>query len=126
MASARQPLSSALPDPYYIFRAFTAFGFYTQWVVMMMNGSFVAMLVTNWNGVFPTGTPVKTAWTGVWPIDYVLGLLVVFFGAVNNVPDLPDIGPFLNLVDLVFALVVFSIMTLVEDRRNRKTGPLRS
>ncbi|KAK8029898.1 hypothetical protein PG993_011189 [Apiospora rasikravindrae] len=90
-----------------------------------MNGSFVAMIMTNWNGVFPTGTPVKTTWTGIWPIDFVLGLLVVFFGAVNNIADLPDIGPFLMLVDLVFTLVVFNIMTLVEDRRNRKTGPLR-
>ncbi|KAH8195329.1 hypothetical protein TruAng_010497 [Truncatella angustata] len=115
----------ALPDPYYIFRALTAFGFYTQWIVMIMNGSFVAMVVTNWHGVFPTGTPVKTAWTGIWPIDFVLGLLVVFFGAVNNVADLTDLGPFLMLVDLVFTLVVFNIMTLVEDRRNRKTGPLR-
>ncbi|KAL7783241.1 hypothetical protein V8C37DRAFT_415081 [Trichoderma ceciliae] len=115
----------ALLDPFYVFRAFTGFGFFTQWIVMMMNGSFVAMLLTNWQGVFPTGTPVKTSWIGIWPIDYVLGLLVVFFGAVNNVEDLPDLGPFLMLVDLVFALVVFNIMTLVEDRRNRKTGPLR-
>jgi hypothetical protein len=116
---------SALPDPWYVFRALTVFGFYTQWIVMIMNGSFVAMVVTNWHGVFPTGTPVKTAWTGIWPIDFVLGLLVVFFGAVNNIADLTDLGPFLMLVDLVFTLVVFNIMTLVEDRRNRKTGPLR-
>lgn len=92
---------------------------------MIMNGSFVEMLLTKWNGFFPTGTAVKAAWTRVLPIDLVLGLLVVFFGAVNNINDLPDIAPFLMLVDLVFALVVFNMMTLVEDRRNRKTGPLR-
>ncbi|KAL7942032.1 hypothetical protein V8C42DRAFT_333412 [Trichoderma barbatum] len=112
-------------DAYYVFRAFTGLGFCTQWIVMMQNGSFMTMLWTNLKGVFPTGTPVKTSWTGIWPVDFVLGLLVVFFGAVNNVADLTDLGPFLMLVDLVFTLVVFNIMTLVEDRRNRKTGPLR-
>ncbi|KAL6861989.1 hypothetical protein J3F83DRAFT_716808 [Trichoderma novae-zelandiae] len=115
----------ALVDAYYVFRAFTGLGFYMQWIVMILNGSFMAMLLTNWQGVFPTGTPVKSSWTGIWPVDFVLGLLVVFFGAVNNVADLPDLGPFLMLVDLVFALVVFNIITVVEDRRNRKTGSLR-
>ncbi|KAI1734290.1 hypothetical protein F4680DRAFT_471295 [Xylaria scruposa] len=124
-ATANQTKSRGLPDPYYVFRVFTCFGFITQWVVMIMNGSFIAMLLTNWKGVFPTGTPVKTSWTGIWPVDFMLGLLVVFFGAVNNLSDLPDIGPFLMLTDLVFTLVVFNMMTLIEDRRNRKTGSLR-
>ncbi|KAK2599084.1 hypothetical protein QQS21_005425 [Conoideocrella luteorostrata] len=115
-----------LPDPVYVSRALTAFGFISQWVVMIMNGSFMAMLNTTLLGVFPTGTPIKTVWTGFWPLDFVINLLVVFFGAVNNLSDLADIGPFLMLVDLVFALVVFNMMTLIEDRRNRKTGPLRS
>ncbi|KAI0886566.1 uncharacterized protein GGS22DRAFT_186635 [Annulohypoxylon maeteangense] len=115
----------ALPDPTYVFRPMTFLAFMTQWFTMMMNGSFMAMISTNWNGVFPTGTPVKRAWTGIWPIDYVTGLLVVFFGSVINLADLSDVGPLLMLVDLVFVLVVFNMMTLVEDRRNRKTGYLR-
>ncbi|KAK8062455.1 hypothetical protein PG997_014552 [Apiospora hydei] len=117
--------AAMVPDHYCIFCILTGFGFCTQWIVMVLNGSFVAMVMTTWKGVFPTGTPVKTTWIGIWPIDFVLGLLVVFFGAVNNIADLADLGPFLMLVDLVFTLVVFNIMTLVEDRRNRKSGPLR-
>ncbi len=120
--AVQSDVAAVLPDPYYVFRPLSAFGFFTQWVIMIFNGSFWAMLVTNYKGVFPSGIPVKTAWAGILPIDYVLGLLVVFFGAVN---DMSDIGPFLMLADLVFALVVFNIMTVVEDRRDRRWGYLR-
>lgn len=80
--------------------------------------------MTTWKGVFPDDSPIKT-WTGIWPIDFVLGLLVVFFGGVLDVANLDDLGPFLILIDLIFALVVCGLMTMVEDRRDRQIGPLK-
>ncbi|PHH59143.1 hypothetical protein CDD81_3701 [Ophiocordyceps australis] len=115
----------ALPTPLYLFRAFSALGFFTQWVTMILNGSFVSMLRTFLHGSFPSGTRVKTVWTGFPPLDWFLGLLVIFFGSVNHIDELPDQGPILMLLDLIFTLTVFNLMSLVEDRRNRKTGPLR-
>lgn len=114
-----------MPDPYYTFRALAGLGVFTQWVVMMINGSFVAMILITWEGKFTNGTPVKIARTGIWPLDFSISLLAVFFSALNNLADLPDIGPFLMLLDLIFLLSVFNMMTIIEDRRNRKTGPLR-
>ncbi|XXG95518.1 hypothetical protein Hte_001782 [Hypoxylon texense] len=124
MAATYQSSAAGLPDPVYVFSVLSGLGFFTQWVVMLMNGSFVAMLLTTWDGSFPDGAPLKT-WTGIWPIDFVLGLLVVFFGGVLDVANLSDLAPFLILTDLIFALAVCGFVTLVEDRRNRQTGPLR-
>lgn len=125
MGVTSQDPATTLPNPYGVFRILTLIGFSTQWLCMIFNGSFMAMWNTFPAGAFPAGTPLKTVWTGFFPFDWLLTLLVVFFGAIANVHDLPDIGPHLMLVDLVYALGVFNLMTVVEDRRNRKTGPLR-
>ncbi|KAI5924778.1 hypothetical protein F4810DRAFT_663270 [Camillea tinctor] len=115
----------ALPNPAYTFRAISALGFCAQWVVMMINGMLITMLQAAWRGVSLSGAPIKTTWTRIWPIDYVLSVLVAFFAAIDTVVGFPNIGSFLLLVDLILALTVCGVMTLVEDRRDRKTGPLR-
>ncbi|KAI0017754.1 hypothetical protein F4780DRAFT_573477 [Xylariomycetidae sp. FL0641] len=115
----------SLRNPLYVFRALTCFGFATQWIVMILNGAFVAMLTTTWHGAFASGTPIKS-FTGIWPLDFVQGLLVVFFGVVNNIAEIPDLGPWLMLADLVFSLVVFGLMTVAEDKRSGKTSSLKS
>ena len=115
----------SLPDPFYAFLTLSAFGFFTQWIVMILNGTLVAMFMAAWHSVLPTGIPVKTTWTGIWPIDYVLGILVVFFCSIADVAELPDMRPFLLLVDLISALAVCNMMTLVAGRRNPITGSLR-
>ncbi|PNY24614.1 Uncharacterized protein TCAP_05461 [Tolypocladium capitatum] len=122
---ASKSASTALPDPIYPFRILTLIGFLTQWVTMMLNGSFKALRKTYQNASLASGTPLKTVWTGFVPLDRVIALNVAFFGAVVHLGDLPYTGSYLMLVDLAYCLAVFGLMTVVEDRRNRKTGPLR-
>jgi len=112
-------------DSFYAFRALSCFGIFTLWGVMMLNGSFAEMIKTNLRGTFESGTVLKKSWTGIGPLDFMIGVLLVFFTTVINTADLPDIGPYLMSVDLIGALMVVNMMTVVEDRRNRKTGPLR-
>ncbi|KAF7182588.1 hypothetical protein CNMCM7691_002159 [Aspergillus felis] len=116
----------AMSDPYYIFRTFSGLGVFTLWILMMLNGTFAEMISTNLRGVFPTGTALQKSWTGIRAVDFFLSLLIVFFNSVVSIDDLPDVGPFLISVDLVLAIGVFNMMTVVEGRRNRKTSPLRS
>ncbi|KAI1141247.1 hypothetical protein F5Y05DRAFT_255595 [Hypoxylon sp. FL0543] len=123
----RQLPAAALLDPVYVFSALSLLGFVGQWIVMIINGALVAMLLAAWKGSAPNGTPVKPAWTGIWPIDFALGVLAVFFGGLLDVDaaDLFSHPPYLLLVDLILSLAVCGMMTLVEDRRNRRAGPLR-
>ncbi|KAI1410707.1 hypothetical protein F5Y13DRAFT_167185 [Hypoxylon sp. FL1857] len=127
MATKGQSSTTALVNPVYVFSALSFLGFVGQWIVMIINGSLVAMLLAAWKGTAPNGTPVKPGWTGIWPIDFALGVLAVFFGGLldADAADLFNHAPFLLLVDLISSLAVCGIMTLVEDRRNRTTGPLR-
>ncbi|KAI0887791.1 uncharacterized protein GGS22DRAFT_185170 [Annulohypoxylon maeteangense] len=110
--------------PFYLFSTIAGLGFVAQWILMMLNGSLFAMILASWKSTFPDGAPLKS-WTGLWPIDLPLGILVVFFGGLLDSTDLLNHEPFLLLADLIFSLAVCGTMTLVEDRRNRKTGPLR-
>ncbi|KAJ5817287.1 hypothetical protein N7447_009520 [Penicillium robsamsonii] len=109
----------------YIFRSLAIAGFTAQWGLMMLNGNFLKWISTRLDGEFPSGSPLKPSFLGFWPLDFSLGLLVTFFGSLTIPSELPNLGPMLLLLDLVFALVVVNMMTLVEDRRNRKIGSLR-
>ncbi|KAI0891799.1 hypothetical protein F4806DRAFT_290391 [Annulohypoxylon nitens] len=113
-----------LVKPLYLFSILAGLGFVAQWALMTLNGSLFAMILASWENTFPDGMPLKT-WTGLWPIDLPLGILVVFFGCLLDSTDLLNHEPFLLLSDLILSLAVCGTMTLVEDRRNRKTGPLR-
>ncbi|KAJ5788016.1 hypothetical protein N7457_003006 [Penicillium paradoxum] len=108
-----------------IFRLLAIVGFTSQWGFMVFNGKFLEWVSTRLKGEFPSGSPLKESFSGFWPVDFSLGLLVTFFGSLAIPSELPNLGPVLLLLDLVFALAVVNMMTLVEDRRNRKTGSLR-
>ncbi|OTA62223.1 hypothetical protein K449DRAFT_394982 [Hypoxylon sp. EC38] len=127
MTTKSQSSTTTLVDPFYVFSALSFLGFIGQWILMIINGSLVAMLLAAWKGTAPNGTPVKSTWTGIWPVDFALGVLAVFFGGLldADAADLFSHAPFLLLVDLILSLAVCGTMTLVEDRRNRRTGPLR-
>ncbi|KAI0835102.1 hypothetical protein F5Y06DRAFT_277380 [Hypoxylon sp. FL0890] len=127
MANKGQYSTRTLVDPFYVLSTLSFLGFMGQWIVMIINGALVAMLLAAWKGTVPNGTPVKPAWTRIWPIDFALGVLAVFFGGLldADAADLFSHAPFLLLVDLILALAVCGMMALVEDRRNRRTGSLR-
>ncbi|KAK5999100.1 Terpene cyclase DEP1-like protein [Cladobotryum mycophilum] len=96
----------ALPDVSKTFGALAGLGLVLQWAVMAWNGSLFAIFSLPLGGVFPTGIPIKTTWTGIWLIDYVLSVNIVFFGVLNNLAELPDLGPYLSLLDIAIFLIV--------------------
>ncbi|KAI1780607.1 hypothetical protein F4818DRAFT_11836 [Hypoxylon cercidicola] len=97
-----------------IFVGLSGLGFFLLWVVMGLNGSLEALFGTITSGAFPNGRALKTSYTGIWPIDFLLCVLVVFFDGLNN---LEDTTPYLMLLELVSTLFVINMMTLVESRR---------
>jgi hypothetical protein len=90
---------------------------------MVVNGTLVALLKTAWFGVFPDGTPLKTTYTGILPLDFPISILVAFF---YGLPKCPGTPPHLMLVDLVAALMVINMLTLVESRRPNAPKWLKS
>ncbi|KAL2132713.1 hypothetical protein VTI74DRAFT_3451 [Chaetomium olivicolor] len=106
-----------------VFKGLSGVAFLLLWALMAANGTLVALLKTAWSGVFPDGTPLKTTYTGILPIDFPLSILVAFFYGLQNRPGTP---PHLMLVDLVAALLVINMMTLVESRRPNAPKWLRS
>ncbi|KAI1760266.1 hypothetical protein GGR53DRAFT_510534 [Hypoxylon sp. FL1150] len=53
MAIMNQDALLKLPDPVSVFSARSCLGFFTQCVVMLMNGSFANMLLATCKSVFP-------------------------------------------------------------------------
>ncbi|KAI1743941.1 hypothetical protein F4680DRAFT_407989 [Xylaria scruposa] len=115
----------ALVRSEYVFRLLSVLGLLAQWGAMAANGTLLSLMVTSWEGQFPNGVPMKTTWTGLWPFDYVLGLLVAFFYPLLNATDLDNPAPILLLTDLLISLSVFNYMAAVEGRRRKDTSLLR-
>jgi hypothetical protein len=90
---------------------------------MAYNGVLLELLRTAWSGKFPDGSPLKTTYTAVWPVDFALRILVAFFFGLQN---LDEIAPFLLLVDLVAALLVINMATVVESQRIATTEAKRT
>ncbi|TRX90811.1 hypothetical protein FHL15_008390 [Xylaria flabelliformis] len=103
----------------YVFRLLSVLGLLAQWGAMAANGTLLGLMITAWEGQFPNGVPMNTTWTGLWPLDYVLSLLVAFFYPILNVTDLENPAPILLLTDLLISLSVFSFMAVVEGRRRK-------
>ncbi|KAI2617407.1 hypothetical protein GGR54DRAFT_641058 [Hypoxylon sp. NC1633] len=89
-------------------------GFFLLWVVMGLNGALEAVFETIFSGVFPNGRILKKSYTGIWMLDFLLCVLVVFFDVLNNFEDQ---AAYLMLLELVSTLFVINMMTLVESRR---------
>ncbi|KAI0537994.1 hypothetical protein GGR58DRAFT_321422 [Xylaria digitata] len=109
----------------YVFSLLSALGLLAQWGAMVANGTLLGLMVTAWEGHFPGGLPMNTTWSGLWPIDYVLSLLVAFFYPLLNVTDLGILAPILLLTDLLLSLAVFNFMAVVQGGRSKNTGLLR-
>lgn len=125
MAHSSHASASGLPDINSILIPLAIVGFLLQWGTMLIQGSLVQYIIVSWRGYFPSGTPVKNVWTGIFPLDHPLVILVTFFQSLLNLAENPHLEGYLLLVDLLFALSVPSLLAVAEDRRNRKTGPLR-
>ncbi|KAI0113424.1 hypothetical protein F4814DRAFT_449873 [Daldinia grandis] len=125
MAPSSQPSVAGLPDINSIMIPLAIIGFLLQWGTMLVQGSLAQYIIVSWRGSFPSGTPVKNVWTGILPLDHPLVILVTFFQALLNLAENPRLEGYLLLVDLLFALSVPGLLVVAEDRRNRKTGPLR-
>lgn len=62
---------------YFLTLSITAF--ILLWGVSLCNGTVTALIVASWNGRFEDGTPFNTVYTGIFPIDFPISLLVAFF-----------------------------------------------
>ncbi|KAI0448723.1 hypothetical protein F5B21DRAFT_518728 [Xylaria acuta] len=108
----------------YVVLLLSALGLLAQWGAMVANGTLLGLMATSWEDLFAGGVPMKTTWIGLWPIDYVLGLLIAFFYPLLNT-TVGNPAPIL-LTDLLLSLTVFNFMAAVEDRRRKDTSLLRS
>ncbi|KAI1126626.1 hypothetical protein F5Y10DRAFT_244470 [Nemania abortiva] len=109
----------------YVFFTLSTLGLIAQWGAMVANGTLLGLMVTAWEGRFPDGVPMRTTWSGVWLIDYVLGLLVAFFYPLLNVINLDSPAPVLLMTDLLLSLAVFSLIAIVQGQRGGGTGLLK-
>jgi hypothetical protein len=105
-----------------VFLALSALGFLTLWALMTGNGTLLALIISAWTGTFPDGAKLKSSYTGLVIIDFPLSILVAFFYGLQS---LEEVAPFLMLLDLVAALSVINLMTVVESRRSPPASWLR-
>lgn len=109
----------------YAFLLLSTLGLVAQWGAMIMNGTLLSLMTTAWKGYFPSGAPMKTTWTGIWPVDYILSLLVAFFCPLLEPAGPSDLAPVLLLADLLFSLTVFDFMANIQGLRGKGADPLR-
>jgi len=65
---------------------------------MIWNGTLRALIITSWYGQLDDGTPFKTKYTGIFPLDFCLSILVAFwFYGTNG----SDAGSQLFLIDML-------------------------
>ncbi|KAJ6153522.1 hypothetical protein N7470_006481 [Penicillium chermesinum] len=103
------------------FLILSAMGFTLLWPMMMYNGTLVSLLKAAWGGAFPDGRPLRTTYTGVFPLDYPLSILVAFFNdQVNGTND----GAWLLMLDLLATLQIASLWTLCEANRKVQSRSL--
>ncbi|KAI0476272.1 hypothetical protein GGR56DRAFT_462563 [Xylariaceae sp. FL0804] len=97
-------------------------GFFLLWVVMILNGTFGAVWAAATTGVFADGRPLQTVYTGIFPIDFLISILMAFFDPLTS---LVDIAPYLILFELIISIHVFNILALVEGCRAERSSWLR-
>ncbi|CAN8104632.1 unnamed protein product [Discula destructiva] len=102
-------------------KVLSGLGIFLLWGNMALNGAMNAMLKTAGTGIFPDGAALKTSYTGVPLLDYMLSILVAFF-----YPIMTETAPYLVILDIVAAMLVINILVLVESRRPMASKWLRS
>ena len=70
------------------FRSLATLAVGLLWGVSLCNGTVKALIVAVRNGQLDDGTPLKTDYTGILPIDLPISLLVAFFFFGTNGQDM--------------------------------------
>ena len=87
------------------------------WDVSLWNGTVTELIFVTWHGRFKDGTFLKTNYTGIIFIDFLLSLLVAFFLYGTNGSD-P--GYQLFLIDAYSTLQSAFVWLYVESNRKGK------
>lgn len=69
------------------FRSLAVLAIGLLWGVSLWNGTVKALILAVWHGQLTDGTPLKTDYTGILPIDFLVSLLVAFFFYGTNGHD---------------------------------------
>jgi len=97
-----------------LFIALSFLGFGLLWGGMALNGTLDAMNTVKAAHVFPDGTPLRSVYTHIPPLDDFLTTLTVFF---YNLTNGKNAAPRLLFCDLAVILQVVVLWILVESRR---------
>ena len=99
-----------------------ALGVFLLWVVMILNGTFAAVWTAATTGSFADGRPLRQTYTGIFPIDFAVSILMAFFDPLTS---LVEVAPYMILFELIISIHVFYLLALVESRRAKKGSWLR-
>jgi hypothetical protein len=69
------------------FRGLAVLAIGLLWGVSMWNGTVTALILAVWHGQLSDSIPLKTKYTGIFPVDFLLSLLVAFFFYGTNGHD---------------------------------------
>jgi len=84
------------------------------WGVGTWNGAMMSLSQAAWLGRFEDGSPLQTRYTGFFPIDFPLAILVAFFDKVTNGSD-PDAQLF--IVDVMASVQPGLIWFAIDSAR---------
>ncbi|KAK8115728.1 hypothetical protein PG984_012230 [Apiospora sp. TS-2023a] len=103
-----------MPTTNLYFGALASVAFILLWGVSLWNGTVTAMVRAAWVGQLDGQTALRTSYTGFFPVDFVLSLLVAFFfyGTNGSHP-----GFQLFLVDAYATLQVAFVWLYIEGSR---------
>ena len=69
------------------FHTLAAVATFLLWGISLYNGTVKALILTAWHQRLPDGTPFTTSYTGIFPLDFPISLLVAFFYYGTNGHD---------------------------------------
>ncbi|KAI9785109.1 MAG: hypothetical protein M1816_000520 [Peltula sp. TS41687] len=102
-----------------VFVMLSIFGFYLLWILMWQNGTLDAIDLAIRQRRFADGTPLKTVYTGIGPVDEALSMVVAFTYYPSNGHD---ISARLLYVDIASTLQTAALWCLVDSlRRGRRS-----
>lgn len=61
------------------FLSLAALATFLLWGISLANGTVTQLIVASWHGVLEDGTHFHTKYTGLFPVDFPISLLVAFF-----------------------------------------------